>query len=634
MLRHLLENSTEKIACIVNDVASVNVDAKLVRGDRNRHHAKKEKEEREAAAAAQAGGAGADDAAGGDAAKADKSAAAPSHNNTTSDLVDTIELANGCACCSLQDELFASFEQVLALADRREGAEPYARIVLENSGVAEPAAIRDQFAEAAAAGHPLMERLQLDTLVTVVDAAAFVRDYASRAPLAARPELGDGGSMRPVVDLLVEQVEVADYVVLNKSDMLPGGADGDAMAQLRAIVSSLNPIASVESCERGRVAIERVFGLRAHGSRAAAAAAAGAAGDDGEEGGGAAGAAGAAAGGEGDGEGVGTGVLASLNVEGQHRGAVAAARAAEREEAEADAKRCKSGDCGHAEHKDEGHKHEGHKHEGHEHEHGEKCAGDDGAPPPLADHSHGKAHADGDGHEHKHEHKHHHKHDKHEKHADKTETSAARRFGIRSFVYSRRAPFHPQRLRELVLRWLPVSDNAALRPGATGGTGPEEAGDAAAAAAAKDPAAAITAATAASAAAIEKGAPSSGPGAGAHAEAALRSVLRSKGFMWLSSSHETAYYWSHAGQHFEIRDEGDWWAAVPADEWPESEAQRALVRGDFAPEADGGDKVGDRRQEIVFIGVGMDREAIERQLDGALLTEAERGKYWDRWAPA
>ena len=87
LLRYLLENSKEKIACIVNDVASVNIDAKLVRNDRNR--AREEGE------------------------------------NTTSDLADTIELANGCACCNLQDELFASFEQILDLADRR-GA-PYAR---------------------------------------------------------------------------------------------------------------------------------------------------------------------------------------------------------------------------------------------------------------------------------------------------------------------------------------------------------------------------------------------------------------------------------------------------------------------------------------------------------------------------
>ena len=51
-----------------------------------------------------------------------------------------------------------------------------------------------------------MDRLELDTLVTVLDAGSFVSDYASRTPLASRPELGEGGDMRPVVDLLVEQV--------------------------------------------------------------------------------------------------------------------------------------------------------------------------------------------------------------------------------------------------------------------------------------------------------------------------------------------------------------------------------------------------------------------------------------------
>jgi G3E family GTPase len=49
----------------------------------------------------------------------------------------------------------------------------------------------------------------------------------------------------------------------------------------------------------------------------------------------------------------------------------------------------------------------------------------------------------------------------------------------------------------------------------------------------------------------------------------IKTVLRSKGFMWISNSHSTAYYWSHAGQHFEIRDEGEWWHAVPEEEWPE-----------------------------------------------------------------
>ena len=161
------------------------------------------------------------------------------------------------------------------------------------------------------------------------------------------------------------------------------------------------------------------------------------------------------------------------------------------------------------------------------------------------------------------------------------ETTAAARFGIKSFVYSRRRPFHPQRLRELVLRWLPVATNAALEEG------------------------------------------DGGPAAG---ESPIKAVLRSKGFMWLASSHATAFYWSHAGTHFEIRDEGDWWAAVPDADWPADAAQRGVVLSEF----DG--PHGDRRQEIVFIGAGMDRAAISAQLDAALLSDDEFGRYEANWA--
>jgi G3E family GTPase len=91
------------------------------------------------------------------------------------------------------------------------------RFVLENSGVAEPQNIRDQFNEAIAAGNPLMQRIQLDTLVTIVDAGTFIRDYSSRSPLAARPDLGEGGNLRPVVDLLVEQIECVPSLVSSQA---------------------------------------------------------------------------------------------------------------------------------------------------------------------------------------------------------------------------------------------------------------------------------------------------------------------------------------------------------------------------------------------------------------------------------
>lgn len=508
--------------------------------------------------------------------------------------------------------------------------------------MAEPQNIRDKFSEAVANGHPLATRLHLDTMVTVVDAASFVADFASRAPLAARPDLGEGGNLRPVVDLLVEQVECADFVILNKIDQLvrntkkkeeeeeskrgeeegdkgaaaveeaagAAGAAGatapaseeDALASLRAIVASLNPLAKISACERGRVDIEAVFGREA------------------------------------------TGLVAKLNVEGQHRGAVAHATAL----AEAEKKKGEDGEgeegggegggcavcaatgedkkertsCGHGHGDHHHHHHQGdgkekkepshhsHTNSHSHHEHSAECA----AKGCTEDHSHD--------HEHDHEHHHHHEHAAPKPKKLRQETTAAARFGIRSFVYRRRRPFHPGRLRDTVLRWLPVATNAATDSEEK--RGGKDAADA----------------DAADAAAKEAEAKNPSP---------IRAVLRSKGFMWMSHSHATAFYWSHAGQHFEIRDEGDWWAAVPADEWPEDQAQRAVILADFQPGPEPGhrsssppsssssddavvaralaSRYGDRRQEIVFIGAGMDEGRICEALDGALLTEAELARY-------
>ncbi|KAL3158075.1 hypothetical protein ABBQ32_011681 [Trebouxia sp. C0010 RCD-2024] len=362
------------------------------------------------------------------------------------------QVAMPSAGCSIADELFVSFEQLLTLADRK--GVKYDRFVLENSGVAEPQNIRDKFTEAIASGHPLMSRIQLDTMATIVDSGSFTADYSSRTPVSARPDLGEGGNLRPVVDLLVEQIECADFVILNKIDQL----DAAQLESLKGIASSLNPLSKVFTCEHARLDLEQIFGREAQA------------------------------------------LVAHLNIEGQHRGAVAAATAMQKHDA--------------------AHRHD----EGIEHD--------------------------------------------------------PKKFGIRSFVYSRRLPFHPQRLREMVLRWLPVSSNSALEGQV--------------------------------------------PGAG---DSPIKTVLRSKGFMWMSHSHTTAFYWSHAGQHFEIRDEGDWWAAVTDGEWPQVQAQRDVMLADF----DLHNGFGDRRQEIVFIGAGMDEEAISKQLDTALLTPAEMDIYMQNY---
>ena len=85
-------------------------------------------------------------------------------------------------------------------------------MILESSGVGEPRNILRRFECAERDGHPLQAKIRLDNLVTVVDAHSFSRDWVSRMPVISRPDLGEGGALRPVVDLLVEQIECASPV--------------------------------------------------------------------------------------------------------------------------------------------------------------------------------------------------------------------------------------------------------------------------------------------------------------------------------------------------------------------------------------------------------------------------------------
>ena len=108
----------------------------------------------------------------------------------------------------------------------------------------------------------------------------------------------------------------------------------------------------------------------------------------------------------------------------------------------------------------------------------------------------------------------------------------------------------------------------------------------------------------------------------------LSGVLRSKGFCWLATRHDEALLWSQAGCSVALIPEGHWWAAVPRDDWPEDETERAAVMEDFAG------PYGDRRQELVLIGIDIDRQAIESRLEECLLTDDEFAagpEVWTLW---
>ena len=101
-----------------------------------------------------------------------------------------------------------------------------------------------------------------------------------------------------------------------------------------------------------------------------------------------------------------------------------------------------------------------------------------------------------------------------------------------------------------------------------------------------------------------------------------------EGFLWLSNSHSQIFYWALAGKHFELKQYGMWWASVAEEEWPLDEKERREIRKDFDASADG---LGDRRQEVVFIGVKMDKAAITALLDACLLTDTEMDSYKQHW---
>jgi G3E family GTPase len=113
-------------------------------------------------------------------------------------------------------------------------------------------------------------------------------------------------------------------------------------------------------------------------------------------------------------------------------------------------------------------------------------------------------------------------------------------------------------------------------------------------------------------------------------DGALAGVLRSKGFLWLASQHDQALTWSQAGVSVQINPVGRWWGAVPEEEWPEDAPENAELLRDIRRDFEG--PYGDRRQELVFIGMELDRTRIETLLDACLLTDEELAAGPEAWA--
>ena len=109
-------------------------------------------------------------------------------------------------------------------------------------------------------------------------------------------------------------------------------------------------------------------------------------------------------------------------------------------------------------------------------------------------------------------------------------------------------------------------------------------------------------------------------------EGLFQGVLRSKGMIWIASRNDWAYDWSQAGCSIRMNPAGSWWAAASEEEWPTDEEAIAEIRSRLDGEH------GDRHQELVFIGQGLEQERVERYLDSCLVTDVEFAQGPDAWS--
>lgn len=203
LLNHILHNRQGlKVAVIVNDMSEVNIDAALVKQ----------------------GG----------------------FSRTEEKLV---EMQNGCICCTLREDLILEVEKLA-----KQGDIDY--IVIESSGISEPVPVAQTFTYIdEQLGVNLPEMCRLDTMVTVVDAARFWSDFSSGETLLERKEAATPDDEREIADLLIDQIEFANVLILNKVDLIAP----EKAAQLQAVLKSLNPDAKIIQTEQAKLNLNEVL---------------------------------------------------------------------------------------------------------------------------------------------------------------------------------------------------------------------------------------------------------------------------------------------------------------------------------------------------------------------------------------
>ncbi|MEM9017780.1 MAG: zinc metallochaperone GTPase ZigA [Verrucomicrobiota bacterium] len=205
LLNHILRNREgKKVAVIVNDMSEVNIDAALVRsGDASLSQAEEK----------------------------------------------MVEMSNGCICCTLREDLLIEIGKLA-----REGR--FDHLLIESTGVSEPMPVAETFTFRDEEGNSLGDIAGIDTMVTVVDALNFITDYESVDNLQNRGTAVGEEDERTIVDLLVDQIEFANVILINKIDLI----SEEARHRIRAMIGALNPKAKIYETTNSEVGLDQIMG--------------------------------------------------------------------------------------------------------------------------------------------------------------------------------------------------------------------------------------------------------------------------------------------------------------------------------------------------------------------------------------
>lgn len=204
LLNHILNNREgKKVAVIVNDMSEVNIDADLV------------------------------ERGGGNLSRTEEK---------------LVEMSNGCICCTLREDLLMQVNELAA-----EGKFDY--LLTESTGISEPLPVATTFDFRDENGHSLSDVSELDTMVTVVDAANLIQNYSSTDFLRDQGESLGEEDERTLVDLLVEQIEFANVIWLNKIDLV----SPKDLEIVRSIIRGLNAKAKIIETNMSKVDLDDVM---------------------------------------------------------------------------------------------------------------------------------------------------------------------------------------------------------------------------------------------------------------------------------------------------------------------------------------------------------------------------------------